>query len=152
MKPLYLIALLLAPYFINGQQITLASEELSCIYEPVNNALATGNAKNAVEAFEVVVRYYIERGKNAELPETYFGMALMLALNGYYKESIIYHKKAIRAHKAIRDDDPLEMRINLGLTYQLAGKKRKARRILGDNFLTTGYAEFGTNNATELVN
>jgi tetratricopeptide (TPR) repeat protein len=130
MKNLCLILLLL-PCLASGQQVISAANEPVALYQEINNALATDQPKLALEHFRKIVTLYEEQGRFSELPQTYFGMALGLALNGNYKESIRYHKKAIRAHKKFRKDEPLEIIINLGLTYTLAGKDRKARKILG---------------------
>lgn len=73
-----------------------------------------------------------------ELAETYFAIAFNLALSGDYRQSIRFHKKAIRMHKKFHDTDPLEINLNLGLTYHLAGKMRKARKYIGDNFISSG--------------
>lgn len=104
------------------------------LYQQVNDLLTANNVKAAVELFDKVVALYVLQGRESELTQSYFGMALALALNGNYKESIHYHKKAIKAHHRFRDDEPTEIVINLGLTYRLAGKERKARRILGDDY------------------
>jgi tetratricopeptide (TPR) repeat protein len=131
MKPLYLLTFFLFPLIVSGQQIITAANEPLVIYGQIHNALASDNPKQAIEEFKNVVAFIESQGRENELPERYFGMALALALNGNYKESITYHKKAIRLHKKYRNDEPLEIYMNLGLTYTLAGKPRKARKILG---------------------
>jgi tetratricopeptide (TPR) repeat protein len=130
MKKFYLLLLFL-PLAGSAQTIITASNEPLALYQAINNALATDRPKLALEHFKKIVCLYEEQGRSSELPQTYFGMALGLALNGHYKESIRYHKKAIRAHKKFRNDEPLEIIMNLGLTYTLAGKERKAKKILG---------------------
>ena len=93
--------------------------------------METDRPKDALTQFKEVVDFYKKQGRNDELPQAYFGMALGLALNGHYKESIRYHKKAMRVHKKYRQEEPLEIEMNLGLTYSLAGKTKKAKKILG---------------------
>jgi tetratricopeptide (TPR) repeat protein len=115
-----------------SQNISTSDEPVSHLYQEINNSLPAHNPKTALRSFKRVVNYYIQHGRASELPERYFGMALGLALNGHYRKSIRYHKKAITLHHKYRKDDPLEISINLGLTYYLAGKDRKAKRILGD--------------------
>jgi tetratricopeptide (TPR) repeat protein len=126
-----LLLLIVAPLLLNGQQIFTASAD-HVVYETIHRDVSSGDVKDAIRTFEKLVSQLNDDGRSEELPQQYFGMAFTLALNGNYKESIRYHKKAIRAHRKYRNDEPLEISINLGLTYHLAGKDRKARRILGD--------------------
>jgi tetratricopeptide (TPR) repeat protein len=132
MKTLYLTLLLLCPLIVCGQQIITASSEPLDLYHDINNALATDHPRDAIQTFRKVISFYEGNGREMDLPESYFGMALALALNGHYKESIRFHKKAIRCHRKYRGTEPTEILINLGLTYLLAGKDHKARRFLGD--------------------
>jgi tetratricopeptide (TPR) repeat protein len=133
MKNLFLLPMILVPLIVSGQQIVAASNEPVVLYEIINNALANDKPKDAIHQFKKIIDYYEGQGKTEEMPEQYFGMALALALNGHYRESIRYHKKAIRAHRKYRTGEPTEIFINMGLTYSLAGKARKARRFLGDS-------------------
>jgi tetratricopeptide (TPR) repeat protein len=133
MKIFYLSIIMLLPLVADCQTILASSDEPMVLYQDINNSLSCSRPKQALHSFRKVVDFYSSRDKKNELPEKYFGMALALALSGYYKESIRYHKKAIRLHRRYRTDEPLEISINLGLTYYLAGKDRKARRILGDS-------------------
>lgn len=132
MKTLFLLFLVL-PSMVSAQHITASSAEPVVLYEKISS-LAGDHPHQAILGFRQVVAFYESQGREDELPENYFGMALMLALNGHYKESIRYHKKAIRVHRRYREDEPYEIVMNLGLTYALAGRERKARRILGDGY------------------
>jgi tetratricopeptide (TPR) repeat protein len=136
MKNLLLISVLILPLASTAQVIMVSTEPVQ-LYEVINNSLEYNKPKTALQSFKKVIAFYKQEGRSSELPEKYFGMALGLALNGYYKESIRYHKKAIRQHHRYREGEPLEISINLGLTYYLAGQKRKAKRILGDTDLTS---------------
>jgi tetratricopeptide (TPR) repeat protein len=129
MKILCLLIVMLP--MVSNAQILTASNEPTQIYFSINNALTHDRPGDAVAEFSKVVEFFKEEGRDKQLPEAYFAMALGLALNGYYKESIRYHKKALRAHRKYRDDEPLEIEMNLGLTYTLAGKTKKAKKILG---------------------
>jgi tetratricopeptide (TPR) repeat protein len=133
MKKLLLLALCIASFVTASysQQVVCSTTEPVGLYAELNVAFKSGDIKLAVQKFESVISFYENGGQLQQLPEHYFGMALMLALNGNYRESIRYHKKAIRSHKRIFKSEAGEMRINLGLTYELAGKERKAKRILG---------------------
>jgi tetratricopeptide (TPR) repeat protein len=128
----YIIALLLltSPLIAFCQQDDNNNEPIS-LYKKANESLNMGNAKLAINIFEKVVDFYEQEGRLKELPGSYLGMALTLALNGHYSESIRYHKKALRAHRKYHvEGGGDEIRINLGLAYQLAGKERKAKRYL----------------------
>ncbi len=125
--------ILLLPLTIRAQQVVVSSANPECLYREINYSLLHHHPKVALRAFKKIVDFYCDEKRGDELPEKYFGMALGLALNGYYKESISYHKKAIRLHHRYRKGEPLEISINLGLTYYLAGKEKKAKRILGDS-------------------
>ena len=101
------------------------------LLQEANNSLNQGDAKRAEIIFQQVIEFYEHEGRTKEVPENYLGMALAFAFNGHYKESIRYHKKALRAHHKYRQNESdNEIRLNLGLAYQLAGKERKARRFL----------------------
>lgn len=101
------------------------------LYKKVNESLNVGNTRLALNTFDEVIEFYEESGMQKEVPGNYLGMALSLALNGHYKKSIRYHKKALKAHHKYKPHEPAdEIRFNLGLAYQLAGKERKAKRIL----------------------
>ena len=65
--------------------------------------------------------------------ETCFAKAFQLALEEDYSRSIALHKKAMRMHKRLKRAEAVEIELNLGLTYHLAGKQKKARKILGDS-------------------
>lgn len=77
---------------------------------------------------------------NQRRAENYFGKALALALNGDYRQSIYYHRKALKAHRRYYHEESLEITINLGLTFQLAGREKKARRILRELYVPFGEA------------
>jgi tetratricopeptide (TPR) repeat protein len=117
-----------------AQEMALASNGTSeplDLYRKVNESLTEGKTKLALNIFDEVVEFYEHEGRLKELPGNYLGMALSLALNGNYSESIRYHKKALRAHRKYKASEPNdEIRVNLGLAYQLAGKERKAKRLL----------------------
>lgn len=113
------------------QQLILASNEPTVLYEKANQSLNVGNTKMANQIFRQVIEFYEQEGRVKEVSEGYLGMALAFAFNGHYKESIRYHKKALKAHHKYRvteSDDAILF--NLGLAYQLAGKERKAKRYL----------------------
>ncbi|HYC87337.1 MAG TPA: hypothetical protein VEB86_19025 [Chryseosolibacter sp.] len=131
MKTLYLILLTCCPLIVSGQEIVVAANPSAEVYQHINNALATDQPHRAIAIFERLMDYYESQGMKQDLPESYFGMAFALALNGHYKESIRYHRKAIRAHRKYRQGEPTEILINMGLTYVLAGKDRKAKKFLG---------------------
>lgn len=136
MKKLCLLPFFVFPLVLSAQIITASTEPIR-LYEQINNSMASDNPKKAIEEFKGVIEFYESQGRENELPQTYFGMALVLALNGNYKESIRYHKKAIKMHRKYRKDAPTEMFINLGLTYELAGKTRKAKRLFeGKNIIS----------------
>lgn len=131
MKKLWL-AFLFLPFASVAQTFSSVDEQSALgSFREINATLDADNPTVAIAKFESYMCGEIARG-SANLPEDYFAMALALALNGNYKESIIYHKKALRAHRKLRGDESLEIRLNLGLTYELAGKHKRARRILGE--------------------
>jgi len=99
----------------------------------INNALQQDHTKEAIRAFRRMVAECKKETDPCHLVETYFGFALALALNEKYSQSIRYHKKSIRLHKKFHKNEPLEMYLNLGLTYYLADKEKKARKILGNS-------------------
>jgi tetratricopeptide (TPR) repeat protein len=119
-----------------GQGVLLESTaQLFGLYKQANQSLSIGDTKNAILIYDKLVDFYEHEGRQSELPESYLGMALSFALNGNYKESIRYHKKALRAHHRYRpNESALEIELNLGMAYQLAGKDRKAKRYLKSEF------------------
>jgi tetratricopeptide (TPR) repeat protein len=131
---LLLPTILMASFFCFGQAEISASGEMVGVYHSINNFIAENQIAKAEKEFSKVIEFYKSSHSYQALPEQYFGMALALALNGHYSKSISYHKKALRAHRKFRDTEPYEITINLGLTYHLAGKKRKARAILGESY------------------
>ncbi|HYG02706.1 MAG TPA: tetratricopeptide repeat protein [Chryseosolibacter sp.] len=126
------LALIFVPLFVAGQGNSILSEEPLITYASINNSLLLENTARAIGDFERMLAGSVDKTNIQKLAEDYFGMALALALNGNYRESIYYHRKALRAHRKAYHEKSLEMTINLGLTYQLAGKDKKARRILGE--------------------
>jgi tetratricopeptide (TPR) repeat protein len=132
MKVLTSFVLTLFAFSSYAQELSFsAASEPIQLYAQANKSLTAGDAKNATGIFKQVIEYYEHEGRVKELPESYFGMALAFAFSGHYPESIRFHKKALRAHHRYRrceSDDAI--RLNLGLTYQLAGKDRKARKYL----------------------
>lgn len=132
MKVTLLFALLLCfSIACEAQEILFANNEPASLYREAHQSLSMGNTKLAINIFQKVIDYYEQEGMVKELSENYLGMALSFAFNGNYNESIRYHKKALRAHKKYRPDESADaILLNLGLTYQLAGKERKARRYL----------------------
>jgi tetratricopeptide (TPR) repeat protein len=134
MKKVLPVLFLLAPFFAVAQNKINSSSEIVGVYHEINTFLDSGEVRKAEKAFDKIVRFYQHSHNNEAMPEQYFGMALALALSGYYPKSISYHKKAIREHKRFRESEPYEITINLGLTYHLAGKTRKAKMILGESY------------------
>jgi tetratricopeptide (TPR) repeat protein len=134
MKYVASIAVLLITFQASCQEVVIASNNTTepiGLYKKVNESLTLGHTKLALNIFKQVIEFYEEEGRLNELPANYLGMALSLALNGNYPESIRYHKKALRAHRKYKSNEPAdEIMINLGLAYQLAGKERKAKRYL----------------------
>jgi tetratricopeptide (TPR) repeat protein len=129
----FLLCIILCfPLSLCAQHVLFSSGDADCLYQEINHSLLNHDPKLALKTFKKVADFYAKANAKEELPEKYFGMALGLALNGYYKQSIAYHKKAIRLHRKYKKGEPMEISINLGLTYYLAGKEKKARRILGD--------------------
>ena len=132
MKVLTTFGLVLFSALSFAQEISVASTtEPSILYARANESLSIGDTKNATSIFKQVIDFYQHQGRVREVPESYLGMALAFAFNGHYSESIRFHKKALRAHHRYRcseSDDAIRM--NLGLTYQLAGKERRAKRLL----------------------
>jgi tetratricopeptide (TPR) repeat protein len=120
--------------FISNSQDLAANSKVSypnSLYARANESLSAGDTKNATGIFKQVIEFYESEGRVKEVPESYLGMALAFAFSGHYQESIRFHKKALRAHHRYRcgeSDDSI--RFNLGLAYQLAGKDRKARKLL----------------------
>lgn len=134
MKFLITFAFLFLSFAAISQEVIVADNsgnEPTHLYQKVNESLTIGNTKLALNIFEKVIDFYEHEGRLKELPENYLGMALSLALNGHYPESIRYHKKALRAHRRYKSKEPAdEIMINLGLAYRLAGKERKAKKYL----------------------
>jgi tetratricopeptide (TPR) repeat protein len=132
MKVLTSVSLLLVSSFAFSQQVSLNSKpEPTALYAKANESLTVGNTKHATDIFKQVIEFYENAGRTKEVSESYLGMALAFAFTGHYSESIRFHKKALRAHHRYRcseSDDAI--RLNLGLTYQLAGKDRKAKKFL----------------------
>jgi tetratricopeptide (TPR) repeat protein len=126
-----LVALIISsPLF--SQDLTLLQDinsEPFELYKQANKSLDNGDAKEAVSMFHKVIHFYKREGRYDELPASYFGMALSLALSEHYKKSIQFHKKAIRAHRKYKSGESYdEIIINLGLTYELAGKEKRAKK------------------------
>jgi tetratricopeptide (TPR) repeat protein len=119
-----------------GQDVSVeSSAQPFGLYKEANQSLNNGDTKNAILIYDKLVDFYEHEGRQTELPESYLGMALSFALNGNYNESIRYHKKALRAHHRYkRNESALEIELNLGMAYQLAGKDRKAKRYLKSEF------------------
>jgi hypothetical protein len=132
MKPIVLALLIFSSWLSHAQELVTSAASPLAFYEEINLSLSEDNVKDARDTFKKLIGHFKSTDQSSKLPESYFGMALALALTGHYKESIHYHKLAMRAHKKINKEDAVEMSINLGLTYKLAGKERKAHRILGD--------------------
>ena len=135
MKKFLLTLTLLLPFSLFGQELYTASNQPTALYHQINDALTANKPRLAERLFQGVVEFYEQNADESVLPESYFGMALAFALNGHYRESIRYHKKALKIHRKYRNDEATEITINLGLTYQLAGKERKAKKILGQNLM-----------------
>lgn len=134
MKFLITFAFLFLSFAAISQEVIVADHSGNVpigLYKKANEFLTIGNTKLAIDIFEKVIDFYETEGRLNELPENYLGMALSLALNGHYPESIRYHKKALRAHRRYKSKEPAdEITINLGLAYRLAGKERKAKKYL----------------------
>jgi tetratricopeptide (TPR) repeat protein len=117
-----------------SQEVIMASNTSSeplGLYKKVNESLTLGNTRSAMNTFKKVIEFYEEEGRLKELPQNYLGMALSLAFNGNYKESIRFHKKALRAHRKYRaGESNADILMNLGLAYELAGKMKKSKRVL----------------------
>ena len=131
--PLLFLAAVFISLTARGQEVVLAmtQNEPTGLYQQVNASLNSGDTRLAMDTFKKVIEFYECEGRVKELPQSYLGMALAFAFNGNYSESIRLHKKALRAHHKYRpheSDDAI--RLNLGLTYQLAGKERKAKRYM----------------------
>jgi tetratricopeptide (TPR) repeat protein len=132
MKVLTTFCLLFFSTLSFAQEVAFASTtEPTSLYARANESLSAGDTRNATSIFKQVINFYQNEGRVKEVSESYLGMALAFAFNGHYSESIRFHKKALRAHHRYRcseSDDAI--RLNLGLTYQLAGKERRAKRLL----------------------
>lgn len=133
MKFLSVFLLLLFPALAFCQEVMFANSENepTGLYQKANESLNNGDTKLAMDIFKQVIEFYEEEGRTKEVSESYLGMALAFAFNGNYSESIRFHKKALRAHHKYRPQESDDaIRFNLGLAYQLAGKERKAKKIL----------------------
>jgi tetratricopeptide (TPR) repeat protein len=131
MKVLAAFCLLFISTLCFSQEFVSSVTDPTILYSKASQSLRSGDTKQATGIFKQVIEFYESEGRHKEVPESYLGMALAFAFNGHYTESIRFHKKALRAHHRYRfneSDDAILM--NLGLTYQLAGKTRKAKRIL----------------------
>lgn len=130
MKFLTSFLLVVVPALCFSQDLTLPSEPAS-LYAKASQSLNAGDSKDAENIFKQVIHFYKKEGRVKEVPESYLGMALAFAFNGDYEQSIRFHKKALRTHHRYRCDESDDaIRFNLGLTYQLAGKDRKAKKFL----------------------
>jgi tetratricopeptide (TPR) repeat protein len=132
MKFLLTLAFVIASMSSIAQDVALnISSYPASLYAQANQSLSKGDTKNATGIFKQVIEFYESEGRVKEVPESYLGMALAFAFSGHYQQSIRFHKKALRAHhryRANESDDSI--RFNLGLAYQLAGKERKAKKLL----------------------
>lgn len=131
MKVLTPFLLALIPAVCLSQHLHVGFADPSALYARASQSLSAGNSKQAEQIFEQVIQLYKKEGRVKEVPESYLGMALAFAFNGDYHQSIRFHKKALRTHHRYRcneSDDAI--RFNLGLTYQLAGKGKKAKKFL----------------------
>lgn len=132
MKVSLTFALLLITFFSRAQDLAINTTSYpASLYAKANESLSVGDTKNATDIFKQVIEFYENEGRVKEVPESYLGMALAFAFSGHYHQSIKFHKKALRAHHRYRgreSDDSI--RFNLGLAYQLAGKERKAKKLL----------------------
>ena len=118
---------------VHAQELASSGADVPLgFYEEINLSLSGDHVKDALQTFSKLIAHYKSTHQLQKLPESYFGMALALALNGHYKASIHYHKLAIRSQRKVYHQDSIEMSINLGLTYLLAGKGRRAQRLLGE--------------------
>jgi tetratricopeptide (TPR) repeat protein len=117
-----------------SQEFVMACNERAepvSLYKKVNESLTMGDTKLAINTFKKVIAFYKKAGRTQELPQNYLGMALSLAFNGNYRESIRYHKKALKAHRKYRPgESSFDIEMNLGLAYELAGKTKKSKRFL----------------------
>jgi tetratricopeptide (TPR) repeat protein len=131
MKGLALAGILLISIALTtvGQNVETNSVAFQRLAE-INNALQENRTREAIHIFKEMIAQCKKEEDACHVVETYFGFALALALNEKYPQSIRYHKKSIRLHKKLHKNEPLEMYLNLGLTYYLADKERKARKIL----------------------
>ena len=133
MKVLTSFCLLLIAPLSFAQDLTSTMPDPAALYIKANQSLSEGDTKQATEIFKEVIHLHQREGRLKEVSESYLGMALAFAFNGNYSEAIRFHKKALRAHHRYRCDESDDaIRLNLGLTYQLAGKTRKAKKILPD--------------------
>jgi tetratricopeptide (TPR) repeat protein len=128
---IFLLQLFTAAASVMAQEVVIAGNDPTALYQEANQSLSLGNTRLAINIFDKVIAFYEAEGRVKELSENYLGMALSFAFNGHYEESIRYHKKALRAHRRYRSNEsPDAIMINLGLAYQLAGKERKAKKYL----------------------
>lgn len=134
MKVILTFALSVVVLFSQAQDLAINTKSYpASLYAAANHSLSQGDTKNAAGIFRQVIEYYESEGREKEVPESYLGMALAFAFSGHYQQSIKYHKKALRAHHRYRGNESDDsIRMNLGLAYQLAGKERKAKKLLED--------------------
>ena len=134
MRTLFLLLFTMVAITSFGQDVVLAqntSSEPFNLFREASQSLDEGRPRQAVLKFEKIIEYYQHSGRQSELAQNYFGMALAFAFSKNYRQSIRYHKKALRAHNRYTSSEPAqEILINLGLTYQLAGRKNKAKKYL----------------------
>lgn len=112
--------------------ITVQAQEIVALrYEEAGRLLDRNEPRHAAVVYERIIDYFLDRGEVSQIPENYLGMALSFAITGHYRKSVRFHRKALRAHRKYRsDEEPLAIRLNLGLTYELAGRFKKAQKIL----------------------
>lgn len=127
----FLLALISGVCFSQNLSVASADTDPAALYVRASQSLTAGDSKLAEEIFKQVIQFYKKEGRVKEVPESYLGMALAFAFNGDYEQSIRFHRMALRAHHRYRCDESDDaIRFNLGLTYQLAGKDKKAKRYL----------------------
>jgi tetratricopeptide (TPR) repeat protein len=134
MRTLLLLSFIVIAFNSFSQELILArntSSEPYNLFREASQSLDKGHTRQAVHKFEKIIEFYEHSGRQSELAQYYFGMALAFAFNENYRQSIRYHKKALRAHNRYTSSHPpQEILINLGLTYELAGRKNKAKKYL----------------------
>ena len=131
------LALIFLPLFVAGQG-NLVIADATSIKLASNSFVQRDNTGMIVSHSDIDVLNGEVESNDQRLAENYFGKALAFALNGEYRQSIYYHRKALKAHSRFYHEDSLEITINLGLTFQLAGREKKARRILRELYVPFG--------------